>query len=111
MMYKRIIALFAFTCIIIAVSAQNTLLDYSAPKKYCIKEITVSGIKFLDPMVLVSVSGLAVGDTISVPGDDVSKPIRKLWDQGLFSDVKFTATKIDGENIYLDIFLQERARI
>lgn len=111
MMYRKFVAFFAFTCIVTALSAQNLLLDYNTPKKYCIKEITVSGIKFLDSNVLISVSGLAVGDTISVPGDDITKPIRKLWNQGLFSDVRFSATKVEGDNIYLDLFLQERPRI
>lgn len=109
MMYKKILVFFALTCIISALSAQN--IDYNAPKKYCIKEINVSGVKFLEPTVLISVCGLAVGDTIVVPGDVISKSIRKLWDQGLFSDVRFNATKIVGEDIYLDLFIQERARI
>ncbi len=111
MMYRKLFIFFAFTCMVSALSAQSLQLDYSAPKKYCIKEITVSGIRFLEPSVLISVSGLAVGDTITVPGDDISKPIRKLWEQGLFSDVKFSATKVDGDDIFLDIYLQERSRI
>ncbi len=110
-MYKKILTFLAFSCIISALSAQNILFDYSAPKKYCIKDITVSGVKFLEPTVLVSVSGIAIGDSITVPGDDISKPIRKLWEQGLFSDVKFTATKVEGSDIYLDLYIQERSRI
>lgn len=109
MMYKKFAVFFALTFWGMALTAQD--IDLSNPKKYCIKDITISGNKYLDPIGLISVSGLAVGDTITVPGDDVTKPIRKLWDQGLFSDVKVTATKIEGENIYLDIFVQERPRI
>lgn len=110
-MYRKIFVFFAFTCMVSALSAQDIKFDYSAPKKYCIKEITVSGIKFLEPSVLISVSGLAVGDTITLPGDDITKPIRKLWDQGLFSDIKFSATKVEGDNVYLDLYLQERSRM
>lgn len=110
-MCKKVSFFLAFSCIVFALSAQDLTFNYSSPKKYCVKGITVSGIKFLDPIVLISVSGLAVGDTISVPGDDVTKPIRKLWSQGLFSDVKISATKVEGDNIFLDIFLQERPRI
>lgn len=111
-MFKKILVLTtALTCMIFALSAQDLQNSYSTPKKYCIKEITISGIKFLDPVVLVSVSGLSVGDTVTIPGDDITKPIRKLWGQGLFSDVKVSATKIVGEDVYLDIYLQERPRI
>jgi outer membrane protein insertion porin family len=111
MMLKKPIILLAALCLSVAGSAQENLFSYSSPKKYCIKDITVSGVKFLDPTVLISVSGLSVNDTISVPGDDISKPIKKLWSQGLFSDVKISATKVEGEDIYLDIYLQERPRI
>src|SRR5690606_18182088 len=55
--------------------------------------------------------GLFVGDTISIPSESVTSAINKLWDQSLFSDVKITATKIEGKSIYLDIYLQELPRI
>lgn len=111
MMFRKLILLFAFPCIVTALSAQDSLLSYNNSVKYCIKGITVSGIKYLDPAVLISVSGLSVGDTVTVPGDDITKPIRKLWNQGLFTDVKFSVTKIEGNDIYLNIYLQERPRI
>ena len=109
-MFRRIALLFAFSCMLTALSAQD-VFDYSATKKYCIKEINVTGIKFLDPTALLSVCGLSVGDTITVPGDNITKPIRKLWSQGLFSDIRFSATKVEGQDIYLNLFLQERPRI
>ncbi|HOY71772.1 MAG TPA: outer membrane protein assembly factor BamA [Tenuifilaceae bacterium] len=91
--------------------AQEPSFSYEVPKKYCVKEVRVSGIKFLNPDVLVSVSGISVGDSILVPGDAVTKAIKKLWSQGLFSDIKISATKIENSDIYLDIFLQEQPRI
>ena len=36
---------------------------------------------------------------------------RKYWKQGLFSDVKISASKIKGDKIWLNIFLQERPRL
>lgn len=91
--------------------AQEPSFSYDVPKKYYVKEVRVSGIKFLNPDVLVSVSGISVGDSILVPGDAVTKAIKKLWSQGLFSDIKISATKIENSDIYLDIFLQEQPRI
>jgi outer membrane protein insertion porin family len=111
MMFRKTALILAFTYVVTALSAQDVSFDYGNSKKYYIKEIKVSGIKYLDPTVLISVSGISVGDSITVPGDDITKSIRKLWNQGLFSDVSFSATKIDGEDIYLNLFLQERPRI
>ena len=93
------------------ISFSQSRLSYSNPEDFCIKGITVTGINFLDPSVLISISGLRMGDTISTPGDDITRAIQKLWEQGLFSDVKISATKIEDQDIYLEIFLQELPRI
>ena len=89
----------------------NFSIYYSSPRKYEIAGIKVSGIKYLDKTVLVQLSGLKVGDEIEVPGDKVTTAIKKLWNQGLFSDVKIAATKVVKDKIWLDIYLQERPRL
>jgi len=91
--------------------SQTIPFSYGNPEEFCIKEVTVSGIKFLDPNVIINLSGLFVGDTISIPGEITTKAVNKLWGQKLFSDVKISATRIDGKDVYLDIFLQEQPRI
>ncbi len=93
------------------VIGQDDLIDYSSPKDYEIGGITVSGVQYLDQNVLIMLSGLSVGDKISVPGEKVSGAIKKLWDQGLFEDIGITASRIDGEVIFLDIYLKERPRL
>lgn len=110
-MLKSKIFLLLFLLSSVSALAQEPSFSYEVPKKYCVKEVRVSGIKFLNPDVLVSVSGISVGDSILVPGDAVTKAIKKLWSQGLFSDIKISATKIENSDIYLDIFLQEQPRI
>ncbi|QHL88396.1 outer membrane protein assembly factor BamA [Nibribacter ruber] len=86
-------------------------LDYSNPKRYVIGGITVSGAKFLDPNTLISLTGLDVGDEITVPGEDIGFAIQKLWDQGILGGVDVRATNIEGNKIYLDFFLTERPRL
>lgn len=89
----------------------NFSIYYSSAKKYTIADVQVSGIKYLDKSVLVQLSGLEAGTEIEVPGDAVTNAIKKLWQQGLFSDVKITATKIVEDKIWIDIYLQERPRL
>lgn len=84
---------------------------YSSPKKYTIAGIEVSGIRYLDQTVLIQLSGLAEGQIIEVPGEAITNAIKKLWEQGLFSDVRITAQKVEGDDIWLDIYLQERPRL
>lgn len=89
----------------------NFSIYYSSPKEYVIAGIDVQGIRYLDTQVLLQISGLSVGDKIVVPGDAITNSIKKLWNHGLFSDVKITADKIVGDNIWLRISLQERPRL
>lgn len=81
------------------------------PKKYEIADIKVDGIKNYEDYVLIGISGLAVGQTITVPGDDITDAIKRYWRHGLFSDVKISADKIVGNKIYLHIQLTQRPRI
>jgi len=89
----------------------NFSIYYSSAKEYTIADIQVSGIRYLDKTVLVQLSGLKVGQEIMVPGDEITQAIKKLWQQGLFSDVKITAVKVIDDKIWLDIYLQERPRL
>jgi len=87
-------------------------ISYSGtPEEYVIAGIEVTGDLNNDPQILANISGLKVGQTIKVPGEAISGAIKKYWDYGLFSDVKITAEKIEGEKIYLNIYLQERPRL
>jgi outer membrane protein insertion porin family len=93
-------------------TSQNGIdINYNRPREYEIAEITVSGIQFLDPNSMISVSGLKVGDRITIPGDDLSAAIRKIWALSLVGDVDIQATKVEGDKVWLNILLTERARL
>ena len=79
--------------------------------KYEIADITISGADNYEDFVLIGYSGLAVGDIISVPGDEVTNATKRFWRQGLFSDVKIYATKIEDGKVWLHIALKQRPRI
>ncbi|KAA6306062.1 Outer membrane protein assembly factor BamA, partial [termite gut metagenome] len=81
------------------------------PKKYEIAEIKVAGTKDYEDYVLIGLSGLSVGQTISVPGEEITQAIKRYWRHGLFSDVHITAERIENNKIYLKILLTQRPRI
>jgi outer membrane protein insertion porin family len=93
------------------IGSKEKTISYIGPTEYTIGGITVSGIKFLDPDILISLSGLKVGDRINIPGDNIANAIHNLWDQGLFTNVEIRITKSIGTRIFLDINLQERPRL
>lgn len=94
-----------------ALRSQELDFSYSSPRRYIIRDVTVSGIQFLEPPVLVSLSGLRVGDTIELPGTALTDAVKKLLEQNLFSDVKIGATHLEGDQITLEIRLAEQPRI
>ena len=49
-----------------------TILYSGAPRQYVIGGISVSGVDNYDSHIIVGLSGLAVGDIIKVPGEDIT---------------------------------------
>ncbi len=86
-------------------------VEYGAPKSYIIGGITVTGVQYLDNSVLVTLSGLRVGDKVEIPGEKIHTAIVKLWEQGLFDDVKIKLSRIQDNQAFLDIILVERPRL
>jgi outer membrane protein insertion porin family len=116
MKFKFLFLLFITTWFLHPVNAQISSgdvvnVDYSSPKEYIIAGITVSGVKYLDNNVLIMLSGLTIGDKVKIPGDKITQAIRKLWDQGLFEDVKISISQIVDNQLYLNLYLKERPRL
>jgi len=86
-------------------------IDYSRPQQYEIGGIVVEGAKYVDASMLSMIAGLRVGDVISVPGEDISSGIRKIWEQGLFEDVAINATDFVGGKVFLQIVIKEKPRV
>ena len=86
-------------------------IDYGHPQKYEIGGIVVDGAKYVDASMLGLIADLRVGQTISIPGDEISSGIRKIWEQGLFEDVAINATDFVGNKVFLQIVIKERPRV
>lgn len=84
---------------------------YGKNQKYEIGGITVEGVKNYEDYILIGLSGLSVGETISVPGDEITEAIKRYWKHGLFSAVKIEADSIVDEKVYLKISLAMRPRV
>ncbi len=92
-------------------SPSNISINYSSPKEFEIADIVVTGVQFLDNNALISLSGLKVGDKIKIPGDEITSAIKKLWKQGIIGNISIRASKIEGNQIWLEIELTERPRL
>jgi outer membrane protein insertion porin family len=90
----------------------EAMLQAKSPKEYNLAGIKISGTKYLDEALLISISGLTIGDKIVYPGgDNFSHAIQNLWKQRLFSNIQIYFTKIDGRDLYVEIQVAERPRL
>tara|TARA_R110000796_G_scaffold41772_4_gene103562 strand:- start:152086 stop:154731 length:2646 start_codon:yes stop_codon:yes gene_type:complete len=87
-------------------SAQDT--SYEEGKKYILAGLKVTGLESYNEQTVKTYTGLRDGQPITVPGDEISTIINKLWSLELFSDISFYITKIEGDNIYLELNILER---
>lgn len=110
---KKIPVIICLIILSLSLTAQEKqeIHNYMSYDDYVIGGLTVTGVRFLDPNALIGISGLRTGQTITVPGEALKLAVQKLWQQGLFSDIRISVTSISRDSIFLDIALQERPRI
>ncbi|MGN6532499.1 MAG: BamA/OMP85 family outer membrane protein [Ginsengibacter sp.] len=86
----------------------ENIFNAKAPKKYTLSHITVTGTSF-DPNLIISISGLSIGDKITIPGsDDFANAITNLWRQNLVSDVEIYLTNLVNDSLSIEIHVTDR---
>ncbi|MBQ7462500.1 MAG: outer membrane protein assembly factor BamA [Bacteroidaceae bacterium] len=87
-------------------------IDYSrTPRQYYIGQITIDGVKNYDDRLLIGLSGLAEGQRIEIPGEEITQAVKRYWRNGLFSNVAISVDSLVGDSAYLHIQLTQRPRI
>ena len=89
----------------------DELFSYKKPKEYEIGPIRIEGADNYDHQAIRLISGLRQGQKITIPGEKVTKAIKNLWDEGIFSDVEIAAEKEINGIIYLVISLKPRPKL
>ena len=101
----------ALLSLLLNAQEKQKIVDFMTVEDYIIGGVTVTGVRFLDTNALIGISGLRIGQSVTIPGDAVTTAVQKLWLQGLFSDVRISISKVQSDTVFLDINLQERPRI
>ena len=105
-MTKKILTLVAF-CFIFSISTQAQDLPLAGGTKYTIGDITVTGTTTYNEQTVIAYTGLKKGEEIYIPGQRLSKIIKKLWDLDLFSDINFYITNVEGNVADLELEIKE----
>ena len=88
-----------------------TIVYGTKSDKYEIGGIAVEGVKNYEDYILIGISGLSVGEEISLPGAEITDAIKHYWKHGLFSAVSIEADSIVDNKVYLKINLAMRPRV
>ncbi|MDQ5929858.1 MAG: outer membrane protein insertion porin family, partial [Bacteroidota bacterium] len=80
-------------------------------EKYIIAKVSLTNKISFNEQTVVTFSGLEKGQTITVPGEEISSAIKKLGKLGLFDQISFYVNKIDKDSIYLDLDIIELPKL
>ena len=97
------------------VRAQDTgvEVDYTHPKKYYVAGVSVEGNTYFGDQQIISQTGIREGMQVTVPGDEISSAVRRLWLQRFFEDVSFELDSLNaaGDSAWFKIRIVERPRV
>jgi len=99
--YITRLIIIAFILFGAVINAQND------DKQYTLAEVIVSGDTNYSAGTIVTFSGLRKGESLRVPGDKTRNALNKLWKSNLFSSVNLYVSKIEGDNVFLEIELYD----
>ena len=81
------------------------------PRELVLGGMNVSGIDGYEDYMLTGISGLQVGQKVSLPGNEITDAVKRYWRHGLFSFVQISADSIVGNKVYLHIKLEAHPRV
>jgi outer membrane protein insertion porin family len=86
-------------------------LTFDQGKTYILKKVSVTGKVTYNEQTIVTFAGLQKGQSITVPGEEITNSIKKLWKLGLYDNVNYYVDKIEGDSISLELNLNELPKL
>ncbi len=115
MKIRKIFALSAllFSALVSFAQEGGVEVDYNRPVKYKVGGISVKGNNYFSENQIIQLTGLEKGMEITVPSDELSGIVRRLWLQRYFEDVSMEIDHLsaDRDSAFLNIVIVERPRV
>ena len=94
-------------------TGQNVVVDYNNPKKYIVGGVIVEGCSYFSPEQVLQVTGLQKGMEVTVPSEELSSVVDRLWKQRYFEDVAIAIDSIapSRDTAFFKISILERPRV
>lgn len=100
--------LFTVALLFLTVTLQGQSTSYEEGKSYILGGLEVTGVQSYNEQTVKTYTGLRVGQPITIPGEEISAVINKLWGLELFSDISFYITNVEGDKVFLELNIIER---
>ncbi len=117
MRFSRIICLLCFlalSCPLWAQQESNGVeVDYNNPKKYIVGGVKVAGTQYFSKDQILQNAGLQKGMEVTVPGEELSGIVSRLWSQKYFEDVSLAVDSLvpTRDTAFFTIGIVERPRV
>lgn len=86
-------------------------VPFDQGREYILADIKVIGKISYNEQTVVTFAGLEKGQKITVPGEEISSAIKKLWKLGLFNEIDTYINRIDGDSIFIDMHISELPKL
>ena len=91
----------------------DVTIDYNRPRKYIVGGVGVEGNDYLSPEQILQVAGLQKGMEVTVPSEEMTSVVNRLWLQKYFEDVAVVVDSIvpATDTAFFKIRIIERPRV
>ncbi len=90
--------------------AQGALTTETS-ETYTLGGVTIIGAEYTDQQAVKLFSALQIGQELTIPGEEITRAIRNLWAQELFSDIAVELAEVRDSRAYLVIRVDELPRL
>ena len=115
MKFSRIICLLVALVSVVPAIAQSSKVevDYNNPKKYIVGGVDVEGNEHFAPSQILQITGLQKGMEVTVPSEELSGIVNRLWAQRFFDDVAIVIDSLapTRDTAFFKIRIIERPRV
>ena len=122
-MRHKVFAIFSILCLCFVMGFQGAaqtpadtlhnpkVIFTGIPRTYEIAGISVKGADNYEDHTIIGYAGLKIGERIDIPGSELTAASKRLWRQGLFSQVRIVVDKTAGDKAWITIDLRTQPRI
>ena len=88
-------------------------IDYNNPRKYIVGGVGVEGNRQFGESQILQLSGIQKGMEVTIPGEDISSIVKRIWLQRYFEDVSVVVDSLSAsrDTAWLKICVMERPRV